>query len=1031
MTIFDYYIKEQQEREIEFGQNTIVLMEVGMFYEIYGVNNNNEKLGRVQEISDLLNIQMSRKNKNIIENSRSNPLMAGVPNHSIKKYISILLNNNWTVVVMDQYVDPEGFKDIERRVREIYSPGTAIECNEQSDTNNLLSIYLESVEQMNNKELYVAGISIIDLSTGKNIIYQTNSGSDDTKFCLDELYRFINIHNPREIIINGKNLKITQEELVRYLEIDNKIYHINLNNHDNDIYKISYQNEFLNRIFKNIGLLTVIEYLDLERLTYGLYSYIYLLRFAHYHNEHIISRINKPIIWDNSKYLLLSHSSIYQLNLVSSENIDYNKTRYKSLFHVINKTNTIIGRRLLKERLLNPIINKNKLQKEYDYIEAISESYEEDYLFNKINTLLLDIRDIERLHRKISLGILPPCDYFSLDMSYSSIMNIIDIIKDNDKLNDLIPESVSQFNEYILEYRIFFDMIEICKYNFNNITNSFFNKGVNEEIDKIQEEINIIKSFFNDCIKSFSIIIDENVAKDKALKLEYTEQYGYYLSLTKKRSEKLKSYFNKHKEIKIGNNLINTKDINLNTKHSTVKLEFDLVTKYSQELVKLEENIKIIVHKFYLESIEQFYKKYSLCMQQIVQFVGKIDVISNNGKVANIYKYCKPKLAEDDNKFSFIEANDLRHPIIERMDNGTEYVPNDVTLGKDNQNGILLYGVNASGKSSLMKSVGLSLIMAQAGMYVPCSKFIYEPYHNLFTRISNNDNIFKGQSTFSVEMSELRSILKRADSQSLILGDELCTGTEWISGQSIVAAGIIFLSKKNTSFIFATHMHQLNEISEIKELENVKTYHLKVEYNYEQEKLIYNRKIESGVGSSIYGLEVCKAMDLEYDFLELANNIRHNYFESQTIINTPKTSHYNSNLYIDVCKICNQTADDVHHIKFQSDADKDGMIGFYHKNKIHNLVSLCKDCHNKIHKNLITVNGYIQTTNGLELDYVINDISTIKKTKKKYSSEQIEVIKELYNYPNMDVKKAIDILNKQHDLKVSKIAVTKIWNNTY
>ena len=167
------YLEYQDKYEKKYGDKTIVLMEVGMFFELYGVKNTTEVLGKVPEISDLLNIQMSRKNKNIIENSRSNPLMAGVPNHSIKKYISILMNHNWTVVLIEQR--NAGNNLIERCVSNIYSPGTAIECNDQCETNNLVSIYLEQVEQMNSKKkIYVAGISVIDLYTGKKKILKKN-----------------------------------------------------------------------------------------------------------------------------------------------------------------------------------------------------------------------------------------------------------------------------------------------------------------------------------------------------------------------------------------------------------------------------------------------------------------------------------------------------------------------------------------------------------------------------------------------------------------------------------------------------------------------------------------------------------------------------------------------------------------------------------------------------------------------------------------------------------------------------------------
>ena len=205
----------------------------------------------------------------------------------------------------------------------------------------------------------------------------------------------------------------------------------------------------------------------------------------------------------------------------------------------------------------------------------------------------------------------------------------------------------------------------------------------------------------------------------------------------------------------------------------------------------------------------------------------------------------------------------MRHPIIERIQTDIEYISNDICLGKKNEetlNGMLLYGCNAVGKSSLMKAVGLNIIMAQTGMFVSSSEFRYSPFNYIFTRISDNDNIFKGQSSFAVEMSELRSILNRSDKNSIVLGDELCSGTESVSAQSIFAASVIKLAKKNINFVFATHLHELYKMSDIKELDNVKSYHLKVIFEEETKKLIYDRKLEEGNGPTIYGLEVCKAM---------------------------------------------------------------------------------------------------------------------------------------------------------------------------
>ena len=200
-----------------------------------------------------------------------------------------------------------------------------------------------------------------------------------------------------------------------------------------------------------------------------------------------------------------------------------------------------------------------------------------------------------------------------------------------------------------------------------------------------------------------------------------------------------------------------------------------------------------------------------------------------------------------------------------------EYIPNDIELSED---GILLYGTNACGKSTLMKSVGIAIVMAQAGFYVPCESFIYYPYTQIFTRILNNDNMFKGLSSFAVEMSELRSLLLRGNKRSLILGDELCSGTENISALAIVSAGLKRLNDIQCSFIFTSHLHQLMDLPEIHQLERLNVYHMKIIYDQEKDILIYDRQLEKGSGPAIYGLEVCKAMGLDNDFISFARKIQ-------------------------------------------------------------------------------------------------------------------------------------------------------------
>jgi len=293
--------------------------------------------------------------------------------------------------------------------------------------------------------------------------------------------------------------------------------------------------------------------------------------------------------------------------------------------------------------------------------------------------------------------------------------------------------------------------------------------------------------------------------------------------------------------------------------------------------------------------------------------------------------------------------------LIEHLQKREIYVANDVTLDGSS---ILLFGTNAVGKTSLIRAIGIAVIMAQAGLYVPCKSFVFFPYVSLFTRIVGNDNLFNGLSTFDVEMSELRTILREANENSLILGDELCSGTESTSAKSIFVAGLQQITQRGCSSIFATHLHEITEYDEIREMETsgvLSLKHMEVIYNKERDSLVYNRKLKEGAGGNMYGLEVCKSLSLPDAFLEAANKIRMKYHKESASLLLLKTSHYNTAKILHMCEECGrERAIETHHIIQQKEADKEGRIEqsdgtTFHKNHAGNLRTLCELCHRKKH----------------------------------------------------------------------------------
>jgi DNA mismatch repair protein MutS len=274
-----------------------------------------------------------------------------------------------------------------------------------------------------------------------------------------------------------------------------------------------------------------------------------------------------------------------------------------------------------------------------------------------------------------------------------------------------------------------------------------------------------------------------------------------------------------------------------------------------------------------------------------------------------------------------------------------------------------------------MKAVGLCLIMAQCGMYVPCTEFEFTIYNSIYTRITGNDNIFRGQSSFTLEMTELNSIIKRADKKSLIIGDEICRGTENISGNAIVASTIIHLSKIKSTFIFATHLHELVQLKGIRELENVKAFHLSVDYDAKQDILVYDRTLIEGSGDKIYGILVARYIIDNKDFIEQTVEIKNELTNNFSTLISGKKSRYNSDIFVHKCEMCGKREEDgislleTHHINFQSKC-KDGFsIEKPHIpiNSPANLVVICNKCHDSIHNNEIKIEKKIITSKGKKI----------------------------------------------------------------
>ena len=484
---------------------------------------------------------------------------------------------------------------------------------------------------------------------------------------------------------------------------------------------------------------------------------------------------------------------------------------------------------------------------------------------------------------------------------------------------------------------------------------NIFNKGVNEALDKAENDYLDTKAQLEGMRKYLDGHIVEKGAKIKEkVRVYETERSGLFLVTTKTRSKKMLKALNE-----VENHIIpygSDKVITFNTlsdsirvgpsSGNNVRLDNIVLTRIYNHYAQTKSNLKEILLGTFRRFVERFIENKQE-FTTIIEYIIKLDFLLARAHVAKLYKYCCPVI--QDNSGSFVKAQGLRHPLIEQIQEDELYVPNDVSLGLTDT-GILLFGTNAVGKSSLIRSIGMSIILAQAGFFVPCDNFVYKPYDAIFTRILGNDDIFKGLSTFAVEMSELSCILKNANKNSLVLGDELCSGTETTSALCIFITGIMMLHGLNTSFIFATHFHEVIENEEIKRLERLSLQHMVVEYDTIKGVLTYDRKIRSGAGNKLYGLEVCKSLSMPAEFLHLANKLR--CVKQPTVLSAGKT-RYNAKKLKYKCEMCDDIATEIHHMKPQEDS-VNGFIEGFHKNHKANLCSICKKCHANLTKNKIS-----------------------------------------------------------------------------
>jgi len=942
MTIIDTYLSLTNKYKQEYGTNTLLLMQVGSFFECYAlVNNDSTYYGSdIQNFAEINDMVISRKNTS---HNGIPVVMAGFGVNQLEKYVKKLQEKDYTIVV---YTQDTQTKNTTRSLSCIYSPGTYFSNDSNSISNVTTCIWIHySCSNKCINEKVCIGLASIDIYTGYSNLFEYSVDYIKGPSVFDELETYLNINNPSEcIIISNKNF----EHIYDFINCKHHSFDYS-SDWVKNVSKQKYQQEIIKTFFNN-DIFT-----DWNVSTQ---CYCFLIQFIYKHNPNLIKKLRIPIFENSNSKLTLANHSLKQLNIISDSR---HSGKMSSLVSLLNNCITTIGKRAFNYSLLNPTTNTEQLFKEYEITDYVLEKG--NYI--ELRGFLQSIKDISKIYRKMILNKFTPKDFWSIHNTVNFTKILFEYLKEdtvlmeyisNNNIDAICEELLNYINEsLILDNCKLFEELSMDKmcHKINELM--FFTKEYSSDVHKRYSDysnslkkLESIKELFNNFLKT----LETKEAKDSEfIKIHETPKSEPTLIGTTRRLNILKKNLPE-----LETDLIDLSTIEIKSHNGSNSMIISPeILSLTKGIIKLKEKyFHTIVSEFYNYSIK-FISFFEEKIEEIISFIIKCDTLQNKCYIADKYNYCKPELLT--NCTSFIDFEELRHPLIEQLNTNELYISNSLNL---NKSGYLLYGTNAVGKTSFIKSIGISIIMAQSGLYVPATKFKYSIYTNLFTRILGNDNIFKGLSTFAVEMVELRNILKYSNKSSLILGDELCSGTESTSALSIFTAGVDYLSKLECSFIFATHFHEILNYSEIKELRNVKCIHMSVIYNKKEDKLIYDRILKDGPGDNMYGLEVCKSLNLPESFLEIAHDIRMKYSKSKPVLSMTK-SRYNAKKIKGFCEICKECpGTEVHHLIYQKNAKKSV------KNHKANLINICETCHDSIHVDNIELKIY-KTTKGYEL----------------------------------------------------------------
>lgn len=775
--------------------DAVMLFRCGDFYETYSTD--------AIIAAEILGITLTKR-----ANGKGKTVeMAGFPHHALDTYLPKLIRAGKRVAICDQLEDPKTTKKLVKRgITELVTPGVSINDNvlNYKENNFLAAVHFGKS---------ACGIAFLDISTGE---FLTAEGP------FDYVDKLLNNFAPKEILFERGKRGMFEGNF------GSKFFTFEL---DDWVFTESSSREKLLKHFETKNL----KGFGVEHLKNGIIASGAILQYLDMTEHTQVGHITSLARIEEDKYVRLDKFTVRSLELIGSMN-----DGGSSLLHVIDKTISPMGARLLKRWMVFPLKDDKPINDRLNVVE---------YFFRKpdfrelIEDELHRIGDLERIISKVAVGRVSPREVVQLKVALQAIEPIKEACQQADN------PSLNRIGEQLNLCISIRDRIEK---EINNDPPLLINKGgvIKDGVDTELDELRQIAYSGKDYLLKIQQRESE-LTGIPSLKIAYNSVFGYYIEVR-----------NVHKD-KVPQEWIRKQTLVNAERYITQELK-----EYEEKILGAEDKILVLETRLYTELVQAL-SEFIPAIQINANQIARIDCLLSFANVAKENNYIRPVIEDND----VLDIRQGRHPVIEKqLPIGEKYIANDVLLDNATQQVIIITGPNMAGKSALLRQTALITLLAQIGSFVPAESAHIGLVDKIFTRVGASDNISVGESTFMVEMNEASDILNNISSRSLVLFDELGRGTSTYDGISIAWAIVEYIHehpKAKARTLFATHYHELNEME--KSFKRIKNYNVSVKEV--DNKVIFLRKLERGGSEHSFGIHVAKMAGMPKSIVKRANEI--------------------------------------------------------------------------------------------------------------------------------------------------------------